>query len=634
MQWFGYTGKILEVDLTERKLNKRDMQEDEALRFMGGAGLNAWTLYNSCKPGTSALGPDNPLIFGVGPLVGTEYPSAARSTFTSLSPLTGIFGDSNGGGFFGARVKQSGYDQIVIRGIADSPCCLALGPGGKATIEDASDLWGKDTIETEEMLRKKYPGCQVACIGPAGENLVGYANIMGHHSTSYGRTGMGAVMGSKKLKAIVAYGSDKIPVKDPNAFKSLSDEVRKWVKESPSAQVFSQTATSVLISVYASLGFVYKYNGRKKVVAEDGDQIDYSKFLAAADVKQHGCWMCPIKCIKAWRIKEGPYKDEKGYKYEVGHAYSFGFNLGVNDVSSIMHLMNVCNRLGMDAIEFSGVLGMAIDVHQQGILDKGPLEGIILEWANPELIEELARKTACGEGFGKILALGSKKAAATIGGGADKHEGSIKGLVMGKYDSPAYMCALSVSTRGGDHLKGMPNICMNPENREVAEKLFGGTAETVNLYSNNDKGRAVWWNENYKMIIDSLGICYFMSQCLIPHGFLFPEHIADGFRAATGFEMDGDDLLKAGERTYQLEKAFNARLGISRKDDYFPKRPEKDSDPQNIDLDQPGLLDEYYRYRGCSQDGLPTKARLDEVGLAQIADDLEAEGRMGTDFTE
>jgi len=628
----GYMRQILEVDLSEKKFQIQDLLFDDARKFLGGAGLNAWMLYNEVKdnPNIQPLSPENPLIFGAGPLVGAPFPTAARSSFTALSPLTGIFGDSNGGGKSGVAVKQSGFDHFIIRGISEKPCYLVIGSNEKCTIEDASDLWGKDTDETEKKLKEKYPKAVVFVIGPAGENLVKYASITSNNNiTIFGRAGMGAVMGSKRLKAIVALGGEKIKVYNAELLKNISNKILKSAKDFPRAKLFHRYGTPMFLNMMEAKGLMYGENWRRKINYEDVSPIDIAAFYDAAESKAHGCFRCPLTCGKKWIIKDGPYKGEEGHGFEVAHIFSFGLNLGVRDVSTILHLIKKMNLMGLDINEFCGAAGMATDAYKNGMLSNEMVDGLSLDWGKGKIINKLIDKVANREGIGDILADGTKKAAQKIGKGAEDYALHMKGMHWPAHSAPAFAMSFSLSTRGGDFLKGVPHLLLQDGIGEVIKKLFGGTKRSNDIYSHDDKGRAVWWHENYKLVSDSLGFCFYLSMMLLPYGRLFPDDLADSYSAITGTGVDGKDIMMAGERGYQVERAINSIRGMNRTHDSFTRRPEPDSWGKGIDLNAKGMIDEYYAYRGLSADGLLTRERLEEVGLPMVADKLENNNILG-----
>jgi aldehyde:ferredoxin oxidoreductase len=633
---FGYRGKILKIELNEKKSLVNDFPEGDARRFIGGAGLNAWFLYQYLRPSVKAEDPDNPLIFGSGSLVGTPFPTSARSTFTALSPLTGIFGDSNGGGNFGVLIKRAGFDHIIITGISYKPCYILITPGSVCKILDAGGLWGLDTYETDKLLKKRHPKSMIASIGPAGENKVRYASIQfDRNSHSFSRAGMGAVMGAKNLKAIVvqAQGGGQLSIYCPDAMNRISKTIKQCAKELAFPKLFTRYGTPMFINIVHSLDLLYGENWRKKMCHEDISALDIAAYYDAVKSKSHGCFRCPLKCGKQWRIKHGKFMGEEGPKYEVAYIMTLGLTLGLKDVPTVLHFVNRLNKMGLDINEFCGTVGMATDALKKGIIKCEVVDGLPLNWGNAEAYESIIDRISYRTGFGDILAEGTKKAAALIGDGAEKYALHMKGMHWPAHSAPPFVMAFSVSTRGGDFLKAIPHLLMQSTNKETCEKLFGAESDTMNIYSHNKKGRAVWWHENYKLVLDSLGICFYLGQTLLNHGRLLPEELAEAWSAATGIEASGASLQKAAERGVQVERAINSLRGVDRKKDSFTKRPEKDSWGQDIEFDHPGMLDEYYEYRGLSKRGLLTRERLFDAGLEDLATLLESCGLLD-DWTD
>ena len=624
-------GRLVEVDLNTRRSVRHTLSAEDMTRFVGGGGLNAWLLYNQIDSDTNPLSPENPLIFGAGPLVGTGFPTGARSTATSLSPLTGIYGDSNGGGVWGVMMRRAGIDHLVITGALTKPGYLFINAQGQCSIEDASDLWGLDTIEAEKALKAKHPNAVAAVIGPAGENQVRYANIMFEKNAhSFSRAGMGAVMGSKKLKAIVLTpGKEKITKHDAAALKICSEDVKTWSSTLAFPRLFTRYGTMMFIHMVEALGLMYADNWRRKISPQDIDPIDAHAYSQAAKSKDTGCFRCPLKCGKQWRILDGRYAGEEGHGYEVAYIITLGLTLGLRSVEDILHLANRINRQGYDINEFCGAVGMLNDAHARGMVDRKDLNGLKPGWGEVEAIEELVDRTAERQGIGNILAQGTRGAAMSIGGRASKYALHMKGMHWPAHSAPPFVMAFSVSPRGGDFLKGIPYLLLQAINAQNAKLLFGATARTMDFNSHADKGRAVWWHENYKLLQDSLGTCFYLSMTLLAHGKLLPTHFAQAWHAAQGVETDGAQIQIAAERGYQIQRAINTLRGMDRRDDSYTKRPEPDSWARGIDLNRKGMLEEYYAYRGLSDDGLPTAERLAELGLDEVAQRLEVHGRLG-----
>jgi aldehyde:ferredoxin oxidoreductase len=623
--------RLLEVDLSSGQSKQKVLDAGQRERFIGGGGLNGWLLWNMTGPDTDPLGPENPLIFGAGPLVGTGYPTGARTTATALSPLTGIFGDSNAGGLWGVLMQSAGVDHLVITGALNKPGYLLVGSDGHCSINDAADLWGLSTGEAERVLKARHPRSIAAVIGPAGENLVRYANItFESNAHSFARSGMGAVMGSKKLKAVViTRGGQKARAHDPQGLKAQAEKVKSWAKNLAFPRLFTKYGTMMFIHTLEALGLMYADNWRRHAGFDDITPVDTAAYLQAVDSKDTGCYRCPLRCGKHWRIRQGDFAGEEGHGYEVAYIMTLGLTLGLRDVSEILHLANLINQKGFDINEFSGAAGMLTDACGKDIISAKTMDGLTLRWGDVQAYEQLIELVAANQGVGEILALGTKRAAARIGRGAESYALHMKGMHWPAHSAPPFVLAFSLSPRGGDFLKGVPHLLLQQINAQASKLLFGGTKKTMNFASHADKGRAVWWHENYKLILDSLGICFYLGMALLNHGKLVPAHLAEAWRAASGTKADGRDIQLAAERSYQLMRAINTLRGRDRRHDSFTRRPEPDSWARGIDLNRKGMLDEYYAYRGLTSDGLPTAERLTELGLGEVAQRLEAAGRLG-----
>jgi len=630
---FGWRGKILRVDLTRQKLWDEELSESYINGYTGGSGINARILYDLLRndPQIDPLSPDNPLIMGCGPLVGTRFPCASRFTITAKSPLTGIFGDSNAGGWFPARMKQAGYDHIVIQGKADRPVALLIEQNKPARLVDAAHLWGKDIFETDALLHEQYgDDCETARIGPAGEHQVRYACILSgtRRISSNGRTGMGCLMGSKNLKAVIVKGSGAVPA----ALEQEAERVAKRYRE-----LWFKGPGTTMKREYGTLTLLYQIGESARIRNEQEDmrpehfeKYDLDNFKMNFKTGQTGCFGCPVACTQKWKIKDGPYKGEQGKKVEYGHLGHLGPLLGVFDFSQMLHLANLSDKLGMDCIQFGFNVAFAMECFQRGILGTQHTGGLALDWGDDRLIEKLMLQTARREGFGDMLAEGSAAMASRIGPEAVQYAFNTKGMAFtysATYGLPMSL-ASSVATRGGDHLKGHPFSAIIGH-RDMLEKIFGKDIpeEMLDHKSPVAKGRVVWWQENYKMIMDSIGLCFLpvVNATVWSDPIILTAEMGEMYHAVTGRDPAG--LFLAAERAYQVERCFNTLLGLSRKDDIRRGTLRGDKDPVEL----PGMLDEYYVYRGCSKDGLPTRSRLQEIGLADVAEDLARRKKLSED---
>ena len=628
----GWRGKILQVDLSISKIWDEELSDDLINNYVGGAGINAKLFYDLMRdnPQMDPLSPENPLIFGMGPVVGTTFPCAARFTVTSKSPLTGIFGDSNGGGFFPARLKQAGYDHVVIRGKAEKLVALLIEKGKKPKLVDASEMWGLDTYATDEFIHEKYGDCETARIGPAGENMVRYASI--HSGTkrtgSNGRAGMGCVMGSKKLKAIIVKATGRVPVADKKKLDPLIKKYQDVWAHGPASVAQKEYGSLILVAQLSDEAYIK--NDQEKMTSEQQENYDIDDFVKTYKSGQTACYRCPMACSQKWKIPEGPYKGEEGDKVEYGHYYHLGPLLGIFDYPSMLHLAHLINRMGMDCIQFGWNLAMVMECYQRGILSSEETDGIEFNWGDVEVISDIMMKVAKREGFGNILAESMPGLISRLSSEAQPYGNHSKGMsfTYSCTSALAMSVASSVATRGADHLKGHPFSGIIGL-QDMLERIFGKDipGEIIDHKSPVAKGRVVWWHENYKMLIDCLGVCFIpvIATTVFGDPLILFEELGEIYQAVTG--GDPKKLFKATERAYQVERSYNALLGITKKDDVRHGTKRGKEDP----IDLPGMLDEYYHYRGCSGEGLPTRKRLEEVGLTEVIEDLAKEGKIAED---
>jgi aldehyde:ferredoxin oxidoreductase len=641
----GWKGRLLVADLSKREVSVQSLVPEIYEKFIGATGLNARLLWQEAPPEVHPLSSENPLILGIGPLVGTPAPSGNRFTATFKSPLTGIYGDANAGGVFAPEVKFAGYDGMILRGRAERPVYLWI-RDDQVEIRDAAHLWGKDTWETEAAIQKELgdPDVKTLAIGPAGENLVKFAVLVGTHGRVAGRCGAGCLAGFKNLKAIAVRGTRKVEVSDPAFLKNSFQETAALINrpDNVGAINYRRWGTNSALLVHNTvIGCAAARNFRNNVY-EKYSEIAGEAFEKKFKTGNRACFRCPLACDQAWEIREGRFAGEKGEKLELSTTMAFGVVVDNDDLAAICHLQNLCGKLGLDVIELGDTLGMAMECWEKGILTSRDTQGIDLEWGNVESMIELAQRIAQRRGFGDILAEGVRGAAERIGKGAPEYAMHVKGLGMTGEEvktTQGWALSFAVNVRGGDHLKGSPLFekIPTPLCREIVRNIFG-TEEVADMRSPAAKGRAVWWQENQKAMIDSLGMCSF-----IPRQSLFLmnrerqfDFLYRLFIAATGSRMDFPAFLRCSERIVQMQRAYNAREGITRTHDTLPQRLRTEEAPSEpgkglvAQLDHEGMLPEYYSFRGCDQRGLPTAQRLQQVGLEDVARELRTRGKLST----
>lgn len=619
---FGSWGKIIRVKLSESKVAVEDIPEDKAKMYLGGSGLATRYLYDEVPKGADPLGPENELIIMMGPLTGFAAPSASRYNVTFKSPLTGVWGNANSGGFWASEFKKTGFDGVIFQGISPKPVYLVV-EDGKAELQDASFIWGKGVTETTRLIKEKLgKDFSVACIGIAGENQVKYANIMNDEHRAAGRCGGGAVMGSKRVKAVAVKGTKRPKVANEAAFSEATKKQYDIVDSSAMKVGFTAYGTSFGVDVVNVRGGFPTRNWQTGVFPEV-EKINSTALCGESGplYETKPCFACPIRCGRVTRIEKGPYagRSGEGPEYETIGALG-GMNV-ITDIEAITAASYICDDLGLDTISAGSCIAFATECYEKGLLTKTDTGGIELKFGVPALLVELTEKIAKREGFGDFLAEGTKRMADKIGKDSEAFAMHVKGLELPCYDSRAAKItglAFATANRGGDHITafvqgptffGMPFLIV--EESEIKD-VFKEDPEEVKVVRDL---------EDALTAIDAAGACKFMGLCLDAEG------IAATIAGATGWEFSKEDLWKAGERIYNLARAFNIREGMTRADDTLPKRLLEEPLPEgpakghvnNLAI----LLDPYYEVRGWDKKtGKPTPEKLRELGLEDVIKDM------------
>ena len=607
----GYSGQILIVNLTEKKSEIKPLDIELAKKYIGGIGLAMRMVYDYSKPGVEPLSSDNPLILAAGPLGGTMWPTAGNGhAFAAKSPLTNTIGESKAHGSFGAELKRAGYDVVVILGKSEKPVYLWI-DDNSVQIMDASHFWGKTPLETEEGIQKEIGdlNVRVAAIGPAGEKLVKIASIINERSRACGRCGMGAVMGSKNLKAVAVRGSGDIKVADVEGFLEFCKVFYDRAK-GPKTRKYRTLGTAENILVHNKIGslptnnFTYAtFKGAEKVSGEFISEHYVDDIIA--------CGGCPMRCEHVALISEGSYKGTVA-RMEYESVWAFGPHCGVDDIEGIIKSIELCNVYGIDTISCGVIVGFAMDCYENKILTKKDTDGLELNFGNSEAMVELVKMIGERRGLGDILAEGVKRAAEKIGKGAEKLANHIKGMEMTGYDVRGLKTAAlgyAVSFRGADH------------NRHGAYGFDVG-GQVNRFIVEEGRGAMVSKQEDLYTIIDSLIVCKF-SRGLYQDE---QEDTAKIYSLVTGLDMSAEDMEKAGERISNYARVFNIREGFTRKDDTVPiksmttpvpdKCVAKGAVVKQKELDF--LLDEYYKVRGWTKEGVPTVEKLKELDMNEF----------------
>ena len=613
MKLKGYTGKILHLNLSNSKGHVEDLNEEWARQFTGGSGIGAKFLYEMTDERTNPLGPENPLIFMTGPFTGTSVPLSGRHAVISRSPLTGIFGESDVGGTWGANLKKAGFDGMIITGKSKKPIYLWV-CDGKWEIRNASHLWGKDTYEVDPILKAEtHDKAVVQTIGQAGEKQVLLAAIMtdGKDGRAAGRCGMGAVMGSKNLKAIVVYGTGNVPVFDPESVARLPKEHSAFINKS--AESFRKYGTAGGVSVFEAMGTLplqnWKFVGRWE---ESAAKINGFTIAETVLSGRYFCDACVLGCGRKVKIEKGPYAGVDGAGPEYETVALLGSNCLIDDLEALCFANELCNRFGLDTISTGATIAFGMEAYEKGLIDREDTGGTELRWGSPEALIEMIKLIGQNKGLGKILGKGVKKASEELGRNSIEFAMHIKGLELPAHDPRGYNAGavgFATSSRGACHLSGLSHIF---ERLLKAPEI--GIPEPMDRFQVEGKGILAAKTQNLMGMMDSLKLCKF-----ILFGGITLTHIVQWYRDVTGREMTIDEFMKTGERIFNLKRLYNVRLGISRKDDTLPfrsltfKRAGKGLTPHLPPLGE--MLSEYYEYRGWSEDGIPTPEKLKELGL-------------------
>ena len=618
--YYGWTGRILHVDLTREDIGVRSLPLDLTRKFIGQSGINAALLSSMAVPVMPPLSPEAPLIFGVGPLGGTMAPCSGRFTLTFKSPLTGIFADSNCGGHFGPELKMAGYDHILITGRATKPVYLCI-DNDQVRLKRAGHLWGMSTWDTEDTIRSELHDrtFQVAGIGPAGENLVSFAAVMANKARAAARCGPGAVMGSKNLKAVAVRGDRGVQIWDPAIFESAVERALESIISDAFYPQASTQGTACITGMAQALGFLPTRNFQASTF--EGAQALCGDELTAHYLQRHkGCFNCPISCSKYCAVSEGPYAGAQGEGPEYETLSAFGSKLGNENLPAVIQANALCNQLGLDTISTGNTIAWVMECCEREVFDL-PEEERICFGQHTQVID-MIKAIAWREGIGHILAQGAPAASRILGG--EDYVVHSKGLDYPAVDvrGPKGMAlAFAVSPRGGDHLKGLPMFELAPEvYAQDIHNQFGFSPQGRYWLKYQTKPELIRWHEDWHCVVDSLGLCKLEGIALKP---LLPEHFRDLLHAATGWDVSVQELRLAGERIWNLERLFNVRLGLGRKDDFPPKRllqePISTGPAQGETLDAAAfeaMLDAYYKQRGWDRvSGEPFPEKLQELSL-------------------
>lgn len=600
----GYTGKLIRVNLTDKVIKVEKLNMEYAKQFIGGRGLGSKYLYEEIDPQIDALSPENKLIFMTGPVTGTYATCAGRFNVVAKAPLTGTIGAANSGGYFGPELKFAGYDGIIFEGKSSKPVYLHINDD-LIELKDASHLWGKNVFETtDSLISENEENAKVACIGPAGERLVLFAAIMNDKDRAAGRSGLGAVMGSKNLKAVVVKGTKGIGVANPIQFNKAVADARQKVTTNGVTGIGGGLATygtEVLVNILNEMHALPTNNWQTSRF-DDAEKISGEALVEKYLVKNKACFACPIGCGRVIKIPDGKYKGiVAGPEYEAG--WSYGASCGINDLNAINKANHVCNMLGLDPITMGATIACAMELYEKGYLTDDDLGGKELKFGDAEGILEWTEKTCYREGFGDLLALGSFRLAEKFG--HPELSMSVKKQEMPAYDGRAIQgmgLSYATSNRGGCHVRGYL----------TSTEVLGIPMKTDPL-TTEGKAPLLKLFQDLTALVDSSDICLFTTFAIG-----LPE-ISNMLRGTLGIDMTDEEMLLAGERIWNLEKLFNLEAGLTRQDDMLPPRllnePVTSGPSKGKVTELEVMLDEYYSVRGWDKEGVPTEEKLEELSL-------------------
>jgi aldehyde:ferredoxin oxidoreductase len=618
----GYTGKLLFVDLTKGTLKEKPLSEDLAKKFIGGYGIGARILYDMMKPGVDPLGPDNILGFIPGPLNGTGAFFGGRYTVVCKSPVTGGWNDANSGGFFGVELKRAGFDGVFVSGASAKPVYIFI-KDGKAEIRDAKKLWGKDCTETEEALIQETGEKNLRCalIGPAGEKMSLMACVINDKHRAAGRGGCGAVMGSKNLKAIAVRGTGKVSVAFPEKVKKMNSEILEFMKNGPTVEqikLFGTFGTGGMTGGNALSGDspVKNWGGAGVVDmgVESAAKLGTDSFDAKYNTKKYACANCPLGCGAHYKVDTGKWPVGETDRPEYETLAAFGTMALNDDAESIIKCNDICNRYGLDTISVGCTVTWAIECYENGIFTKKDTEGIELTWGNAEAIVAITQAIADQTGFGKVLALGSAKAAKKLGKGA-KYLQTVRGVELPMHDprfSPGFARTYQYDPTPARHVKGGTGIADFGSPNEVKYDYEGRGPMDMGITCHTE-------------ITNTAGLCIFSAFCMPP------DATTRFIEAVTGWDFKQEDILQTGKRIMDMRYAFNLREGQKPNDDEnaLPKRcvgepPLTEGPLKGITVDHKKLAAKFSEVMGWDEETLfPTRESLENLGgMEDVIKDL------------
>lgn len=602
----GFEGNIAQIDLSARKIKTRSIPPEVIEDFIGGSGLTARLLYDRLDQDVDPLGPENPLLFMTGPMVGTVMPSAGRCSLSALSPLTGIWGESNTGGYIGPELRFAGFDGLLITGQAEKPVWISI-VDSRVRVHDASDLWGLDAYQTQERVKKVMgePEARVACIGPAGENLVKMAAVINDHGRAAGRTGMGAVMGSKKIKAVAFRGTGSPSLADPEAYQKVVREIYQELIDDHSVASLRLAGTAGYLDLglmYGDLPIRYYQVGER----ESATGLSGVEMAETYLTKNTSCYRCPIVCGRETRAPSYGVDVVDGPEYETIGA--FGTLAAVDNLEGVIYAGHLCNRFGLDTISTGCTIALAYEMFERGILTEKDTGGITLHYGDVETTHQLIRMISTRRGFGNLLAEGSDALGEAFG--VPQLPVTVKGLEVPLHDPRAFSGMAPVyalSPRGACHMQGDMYGVDAGQNAETDLGIPPGDRFQDSVEKGQIAARHMAWRSLY----NAFTVCMFMNPGA--------DRMRRALNAAMGWSLSLDDMILIGKRIFTLKRMLNARLGVNQAEDDLPdllkkELPEGGTEGHTVDL-APLLEGAYEEFGWDPESGMPTRETLARLNL-------------------
>jgi aldehyde:ferredoxin oxidoreductase len=608
----GYTGKILDIDLSSQKAEVIPLDTEKARKFIGGKGLGGILLFERMKPQIDPLSPESQLLFVTGPITGTYCPST-RTVVIGKSPLTGTYCDSYVGGHFGPELRYAGYDVLCLRGKCDEPSYVFI-QDDKIEVKPARHLWGMDTVQTDEAIKKEVGrDVHIASIGPAGERLVKYSLISVDVHRQAARGGLGAILGSKNLKAVAVKGTGSIPIVQPDRFMKIAKQIKAEILAPENAGMVTLrrigTGRSTLFSSSQDL---YPTRNFQTGTFPEVEKISGEAMRKTFWVKDKACFGCPINCSKLGFVGSGKYKGTvvEGIEYETSTL--LGANLEISNLEMIAAANELCDRLGLDALSAGNIIGFVMECFERGLIDERRTDGVRLNFGNGEAVLEMLRKIAFREGIGDLLAQGVRTVAREFGQGSAHFAMEVKGLEFPGWEvrsSPGMGLAYATAERGADHERAFP----------IAYEVRGAKTpdgRVLDRYGVEGKAYVTKYDQDMNAFFFSVALCDMVI------GAVGQERCVDLVNAATGWKMEAEEVPLIGERIWNMVRLFNVREGYSRKEDTLPERVFQDPLTSGVAVgktinrqDFEKMLDDYYKIRGWDKNGVPTREKCRELDL-------------------